>query len=418
MIQRLAPASTDKHFGILAFGKFVIFSVHLDLKAGGRDAILKGEIGDVSIEINRPRARAPQFQLVLAVGEALALQEEGVVETEEIVLGDGDFLLQFTVEQDFDGHVGEIFPGGLDVIGHGFDTQRGVARGCPPRGVLAVIEEEFGQTGGLIAGRFDAAEQFQIVRMGFKFTAIPPPPVASVAQIEMGGLVLGVLDQKLFDVLQHFIALSLALLFVVGKTDEAFAVNGEAVFVAEQEIAHLLIHNFSIREHHVDKRVRVVRLGFHIGIVAFDLLHFPLLIGFQPGQSAFQNVRQQGQASLPGRLQSVDHGGGRVRIRSLALAGKPSPAPIAVLHVGKFLQTVANQGAVFSIVENAIADPLVFLPLLGPILGDANFLGVEIHPLFLDGLEVEAHVEQHFVSDDHGNEPIQRLLRAAVGVID
>ena len=48
----------------------------------------------------------------------------------------------------------------------------------------------------------------------------------------------------------------------------------------------------------------------------------------------------------------------------------------------------------------------------------ADFLGVEIRALFLNLLQVELHVDQHLLRDHRRQEAVERLLGAAVGIVD
>ena len=69
----------------------------------------------------------------------------------------------------------------------------------------------------------------------------------------------------------------------------------------------------------------------------------------------------------------------------------------------------------FVVVEHRIA--LEPLPAGGASPIVADFLGVEIGALFLDLLQVEAHVDQDLLGDDGRQEAVERLLGAAVGIV-
>ena len=58
------------------------------------------------------------------------------------------------------------------------------------------------------------------------------------------------------------------------------------------------------------------------------------------------------------------------------------------------------------------------LPLLRPLLVVADFLGVQVRPLLLDVFQIELHVQQNFLGNHRRQEAVQRLLGAAVGIID
>ena len=60
---------------------------------------------------------------------------------------------------------------------------------------------------------------------------------------------------------------------------------------------------------------------------------------------------------------------------------------------------------------------LVALPLLGPLAGVAQLLGVEVGVLLVDRLQVDAQVDQDLLGDDRGQEPVEGLLGAAVGIV-
>ena len=61
---------------------------------------------------------------------------------------------------------------------------------------------------------------------------------------------------------------------------------------------------------------------------------------------------------------------------------------------------------------------VVAFPAFGALGGVADFLGVEVGALLLDRFEVELHSQQRLLRDDGGQEAVERLLGAAVGIID
>ena len=70
----------------------------------------------------------------------------------------------------------------------------------------------------------------------------------------------------------------------------------------------------------------------------------------------------------------------------------------------------------FGLIEHRIA--IQPLPLFGPLGGVADFLRVQIRATLLNLLQIQAHVDEHALRDDGRQKAIQRLLGAAVGIID
>ena len=77
-------------------------------------------------------------------------------------------------------------------------------------------------------------------------------------QVQVGGLVLVVLDDELADVPQDHRQLVGFVLLVQGEAEHRQAVDGELRAVAVEEIAHRVVLDVGVDEHHVDERVEVV----------------------------------------------------------------------------------------------------------------------------------------------------------------
>ena len=90
---------------------------------------------------------------------------------------------------------------------------------------------------------------------------------------------------------------------------------------------------------------------------------------------------------LAGDLQAVDDQGRRVRRGVLAIAGEPAPAAVGELHVGQALESRHGHLRDLGLVEDRVV--LVALPLLRPLAGVAQLLGVEVGVLLADRLQVE-----------------------------
>ena len=83
----------------------------------------------------------------------------------------------------------------------------------------------------------------------------------------------------------------------------------------------------------------------------------------------------------------MDDDGRGVRRGVLAEAGEPAPAAVGELHVGQPLDAGRDHLRDLGLVEDRVV--LVALPALGPLLGVADLLGVEVGPLVADRLQVE-----------------------------
>ena len=51
-------------------------------------------------------------------------------------------------------------------------------------------------------------------------------------------------------------------------------------------------------------------------------------------------------------------------------------------------------------------------------MGDTKFLRVQVGALLLDCLEIEAQLAECLLGDHRGQESVERLLGAAVGIVD
>ena len=136
----------------------------------------------------------------------------------------------------------------------------------------------------------------------------------------------------------------------------------------------------------------------------------------QPLDAAFQYAGDQGHVVLPGDLQAVDHVSGGVRRRVLAPAGEPAPAAVGKLHIHKPVNAFLDHVADFILVEHRVA--VVMFPLLGTISIFSDFLRIQVRPFFFYLFQIELHVQKDLLRNYRRQKPIQRLLRAAIRVID
>ena len=151
------------------------------------------------------------------------------------------------------------------------------------------------------------------------------------------------------------------------------------------------IGHVGVDQHHVHERVEIVGrfLPFAIGLLVGGVrqqLHLAVLVRLEPGDAPLEHAGNDGDVRLPGDLQTVDDDRGRVRPTVLAEAREPAPAAVRKLHRRQGLQAVGDHAFDFVFVEDRIA--FVALPAGGPLLVVADFLGVQVRPLFLDLLEV------------------------------
>jgi len=140
------------------------------------------------------------------------------------------------------------------------------------------------------------------------------------------------------------------------------------------------------------------------------------LLGRQPLLSALQHVWIDRDAVTLRDLQAVDDVRGFVRRRVLAPAAKPAPAAVGQLQRGQARHAGVHAVAQFIVIEDGI-DVGAF-PLRGPLQVVADFLRVQVGELRFDVLEVQVHAQQHFLRDHRGQEARERLLCAAVGIVD
>ena len=154
---------------------------------------------------------------VCAAGrEGFAFEDERVVEREQVVGVDLGFFALLAVDPDFDREVRLVFAAGFDVVGERFDDEGRVARAVPVGGVLAIVDQVLHEPRGDRALRFDGGEQLQVVGVGFELAAVPVPPDV-LRQVQVGGLVLVVLDDVLADVLHDHRELLGFVLLVAGR---------------------------------------------------------------------------------------------------------------------------------------------------------------------------------------------------------
>ncbi len=107
----------------------------------------------------------------------------------------------------------------------------------------------------------------------------------------------------------------------------------------------------------------------------------------EPGDAPLEHPLRQGQVVAAGDLQAVDDQGRRVGRGVFAEAREPAPAAVGELHVGQALKPARAILATSACVEDRVV--LVALPLLRPLAGVAQLLGVEVGVLRVDRLQVE-----------------------------
>ena len=82
--------------------------------------------------------------------------------------------------------------------------------------------------------------------MGFVFTAVPVPPVRTVGQVQMGGLVFIVVHQILFDVLQNHGKFFCIFHFVQGHSEHRPGIYRQLVAVTIKIGSHLFLVDITI----------------------------------------------------------------------------------------------------------------------------------------------------------------------------
>ena len=360
-----------------------------------------------------------EFERVTPGGDVGPFEHERVVIDEQVLGIDFDILPLRTVEPHLDRQVGLALARGPQVVGQCFDAEGRVARALPISAVLTIVEQILHQPRGDASLRLDARQQFEIVRHRFVFAAVPVPPVVRAGKFEPGGLVLVVLDDVLRQVLHHGGQLVGLAELVQGRAVHRERVDRKLRSIAIQELQHLGVAMIGIDEHHEDEGVeivglRLVREFLRSGsLEQVDLLGLVLL---EPINASFQHARHEGDVVAARRLQAVYDIGRRVRVGLFAVAGEPTPAAVAALHVGQALHASLHHLGDGCFVEHRIAIEL--LPLCSPFAIVADLLGVEIRPLVANLLQIETHFDQHFLRDDRRQEATERLLGAAVRIVD
>ena len=118
---------------------------------------------------------------------------------------------------------------------------------------------------------------------------------------------------------------SACLLLVQGQAEHRLGVDGELRAVAIEEVAHLVVVDVGVDEHHVDEGVEVVGVllagpASSVGGV-LEQLHLLGLIVLEPLDAAFEHAGDEGDVVLPWRS------AGRGRRRPWCAASECSPQP-------------------------------------------------------------------------------------------
>ena len=179
---------------------------------------------------------------MLAGRHAVAAENELIVEREQIGCGDMDFFLLRACHRARlrSRHVGLVFAAGLEILGQGLDRQARIAGRIPIAGMLAIVEQILHQARGHVAvglsfaGRLHLSptEKLEIASIGFDFAAIPVPPGVGFGELEIGSLILRVLDHKLTEILENHRELFRVMKFFQREAEHGLAVHGQIVAVA------------------------------------------------------------------------------------------------------------------------------------------------------------------------------------------
>ena len=93
---------------------------------------------------------------------------------------------------------------------------------------------------------------------------------------------------------------------------------------------------------------------------------------------------------------------------------EPAPSAISILHRSKAFNTCLDHSVNFLVLEDGVC--LKAFPLLGTFLIIADLLSVEVGALFPDSLQVNTHIDEDFLGNGTGQEAVERLLSAPIGV--
>ena len=345
---------------------------------------------------------------------------------------DADFLPDLAVEQDRHGHVRLVLAAGLQVIGKRLDADGGIAGAVPAAGVPAVVDEVLDEARGLLALRLDDGEQLEVVGLRFVLAAVPAPPPVVGRQVEVCGLVLVVLHEELVHVAEDHVALLDVAQFVKRQPEHGLGIDGQFVAVAIEIAAHLEVIGLRalVGKDHVNEGVEVVGALLPAGLLRLllgvaDEQGLGDLVALEPIHAALDHVGQQRHVAGAGDLKPVDNVRGGVRPGLLAPAAEPAPAAVGALHAGQAADAVLHHLVEGGLVEDRLLDPgggaAHVAAGVGPVSGArgvvADLLRVEVGPLLLDFLEVQPHLQEDLLRDDRGQEAVERLLGAAVGII-
>jgi hypothetical protein len=136
------------------------------------------------------------------------------------------------------------------------------------------------------------------------------------------------------------------------------------------------------------------------------------LIAMEPLDAALGHAGYNGHVVLPRHDQPANDGCRHVRGRVFAPTAEPAPAAVGKLHFCEPVDASLHHLVQLGFVEHGIA--IESLPSLRASLVVANLLGVEVRPLLLDFFKIHLHPLQRLLRDDRRQEPIERLLRAAI----
>ena len=137
----------------------------------------------------------------------------------------------------------------------------------------------------------------------------------------------------------------------------------------------------------------------------------------EPGLRAVERVRVDLLIAFLSEFKPSRDQRGQMRRRMFAHSVEPAPASVAVLHGEEFRDAVGGHFAHSVDVKDRLLEPIDAPPLFRALLRVAEFLRVEIRLLLLQFGKVDARVHERFLRYDGRQEPIERLLRAAVRIV-